>query len=406
MTKKIYIIAGEQSGDLLGASLMEDLKAIYKSESPASDLGSNADITDMDPRSSRGIQKSDITFTGIGGEEMAKQGLNSLFPMQELSVMGIAEVLRHLPRLVKRINQTVADIIEKQPDIVITIDSPDFCFRVAKKIKARAPHIKLVHYVAPTVWAWRPKRAQKIAKFLDGLMCLFPFEPPYFTKYGLKAQFVGHPLVKKIPTMTEEECNHFYQTYDLSPAYPLLCLLPGSRRSELNALWPAFLEVATRLHEQQPDIQFVLPTLPHLLPILGDVPDYITLITDSADKYRAFQSSDMALHASGTVALELALCHTPMVMAYRVSIVTEWIARCLIKTPYFSLVNILAGKQVTPELLQTAASADNIYAHVMGLLQHHDQRQAQLTQLHHIQESLQEPSPQVAAQFIIHLLQS
>jgi lipid-A-disaccharide synthase len=376
MTKKIYIIAGEQSGDLLGASLMADLNQL----------------------------ESGLAFVGIGGDEMVQQGLSSLFPMQELSVMGLFEVLRHLPRLIKRINQTVADILEKQPDMLVTIDSPDFCLRVAKKIKRRAPHIKIIHYVAPTVWAWRPKRAKKIAKFLDGLMCLFPFEPPYFTKHGLKAEFVGHPLVKKITPVSEEQCQQFYQTYDLNAALPIMCLLPGSRRSELDRLWPEFLTVASRIHETRPDMQFILPTLPHLLPFFGQLPRHITLITDMTDKYTAFQCSDIALHASGTVALELALSGTPMVMAYRVSKLTECIARCLIKTKYFSLVNILAGKSVTPELLQMAASADNIYAHVMGLLQHHDQRQVQMTELHQIHESLAEPQQMAAARAILMIL--
>jgi lipid-A-disaccharide synthase len=372
MTKTIFIIAGEESGDLLGGSLMRDLRT-------------------MEP---------DIKFNGIGGTAMQEQGMCSMFPMEELSIMGVFEVIKHLPIILKRMRQTVDAIKKQNPDILITIDSPDFCLRVAKKIKNLMPHIKIIHYVAPTVWAWRPKRAKKIAQFLDGLMCLLPFEPSYFTKHGLKSAFVGHPLVNKIKPLSEVQQANFYCTYALNDRSPLVCLLPGSRRREVHSLWPEFLSVATKLHHEKPEIQFILPTLPHLLPLLGEVPKFITLITDIADKYTAFQCSDIALHASGTVALELALSETPMVMAYKIHPFSAFLARFLVTTKHFSLVNILRGRQVTPELLQQDAQAENIYVHLSSLLDYPEKREQQLIELKEIRSVLTEPMPRAAANFV------
>src|SRR5690606_12265482 len=221
---KIFLIAGEASGDLLGASLMQDLRK----------TGYEGD------------------FIGVGGTEMALQGLNSLFPMSDLSVMGVSEVVAHLPVILKRLDETFQAIKRENPDILVTIDSPDFCLRVAQKVKKKLPNIKTLHMVAPTVWAWRPGRAKKIAKFLDGLMCLFPFEPRYFKPHGLKAEFIGHPLVGKIIPVAK---NAFLAKYDLDPKKPILCLLPGSRRREIESLWPIFVETFHRVHAYVPDLQ-------------------------------------------------------------------------------------------------------------------------------------------------------
>jgi lipid-A-disaccharide synthase len=372
MTKKIFIIAGEASGDFLGASLMRDLKALKS-----------------------------VEFTGIGGPLMAEEGLNSLFPMRELSIMGLIEVLKHLPLMVRRLNETVEAIIAQQPDMLITVDSPDFCLRVAKRIKKKCPNIKIVHYVAPTVWAWRPGRAQKIAKFLDGLLCLFPFEPPYFTKHGLKAEFVGHPLVKTIGEVTEEQKRQFFETYDLDPSHPILCILPGSRRKEVAALWPVFLVTCEQLRQTMPDLQVILPTLPHLLPLLGEVPSYITLMTDTTDKYIAFQCSDAALHASGTVALELALSGVPMVTTYKVNSLTAWIGRRLLTTPFFNLVNILHGEEVVPELVQEKCTPEILSMALQDLLTDPQSCSAQMRKLIQIRNMLAEPTAIAGAKFLL-----
>lgn len=371
MTRKIFIIAGEASGDFLGASLMRDLKTLKR-----------------------------VEFTGIGGPLMEEQGMTSLFPMRELSIMGLIEVLKHLPLMIRRLNETVEAIVIQQPDMLITVDSPDFCLRIAKRIKKKCPNIKIVHYVAPTVWAWRPSRAQKIAKFLDGLLCLFPFEPPYFTKHGLKAEFVGHPLVKTIGEVTEDQKHQFFETYNLDPSHPILCILPGSRRKEVAALWPVFLATCEQLRQTMPDLQVMLPTLPHLLPLLGEVPSYITLMTDTTDKYIAFQCSDAALHASGTVALELALSGVPMVTTYKVNPLTAFVMRRLVTTPYYNLVNILHNDAVVPELVQEQANPPALSVALRQLLADAGMRSAQMRKLVQIRNMLGEPKPLAAARFV------
>ncbi len=374
----IVVIAGEPSGDFLGAKLIAALKAL----------------------------QPDAVFTGVGGPQMIGQGLDSIFAYQDLAVMGVAEVLPKLPTLLSRIRKTINHIKDTKPAVVVTIDSPDFCFRVAKAVKKEmgedAP--KLIHYVAPTVWAWRPKRAEKIAKFLDGLLCLFPFEPPYFTKHGLKAEFAGHPLVKAIGEVTDEQKRQFSETYDLDPNHPVLCMLPGSRRKEVAALWPVFLKTAEQLRRSMPDLQVILPTLPHLLPLLGEVPPYITLMTDTTDKYIAFQCSDVALHASGTVALELALSGVPMVTTYKVNPLTAFVMRRLVTTRYYNLVNILHNDAVVPEPVQEECRPEILSAALQGLLADPQSRSVQMRKLVQIRNMLGEPKPLATAKFVENLV--
>ncbi len=323
MSRLIYIIAGEASGDFLGAQL---IKAIKK-EAPQ------------------------VQIAGIGGTLMEREDLKSLFPMQELSLMGLTEILPHAFHLLKRINQTVQDIAQKQPAVIITIDSPGFCLRVAKKIK-KITQIPIIHYVAPSVWAWREGRAEKLAKKVDQLLTLFPFEPPYFEKYGLKTTFVGHPLIEQDIKPDPD----FRKTHKISSKAPLLTLLPGSRQGEIDKLLPIFLEAAELLKNSYPALQIVIPTLPHLSNLLVKRLENshlsITIIDTQHEKYAAFFASDIAIAASGTVSLELAICGLPMVIAYKLSSITYFIAKRLIKIKNVCLVNILVGKNIVPEKLQ------------------------------------------------------
>lgn len=376
MTKKIFLIAGEASGDFLGAELMQGLKTVV-----------------VEP----------VEFSGVGGPQMTSQGLYSLFPMNDLSVMGLAEVLQHLPRLIKRINQTVDAILELKPNVVITIDAPDFCFRVAKKVKQRNPSIKIVHMVAPTVWAWRPGRAKKIAQFLDGLLCLFPFEPPYFTPHGLKTQFMGHPLEKSIKPISDHAKQVFCRDYNLDQTKPILCLLPGSRSGEIDKLLPLFLYAVKRLKAHNPDLQIILPTLANKFDkIKSAVPSdiHVFVPSDNSEKYVAFAASAVALHASGTVALELALCGTPMVTTYKFSALTAFVARRMVKTPHANLVNVLLNHPVAPELIQEKSTIDNLTNVTFGLLNNEALRQLQKDQLQAIRTSLKENAPFEAARFV------
>ncbi|MGI4852039.1 MAG: lipid-A-disaccharide synthase [Janthinobacterium lividum] len=319
----VYIVAGESSGDLLGANLIRALK-----------------------------KQGNLSFAGIGGPDMAAEGCQSLFPMSDLSLMGIVEIIPHIPKIFKRLAQTEQDIVRKQPDIVVTIDSPGFCFRLAKRLRGHG--IPLVHYTAPTVWAWRPKRAQKIAQLYDHLLTLFPFEPPYFLKEGLNTTFVGHPLVEM--DITPERGLGFRQKHHLDEASLLICLLPGSRRSEVDRLLPTFMDVIRQLKVFYSNFQLVMPVVPHLKEHLSqflaphDLP--ILMVTDTQEKIAAMAASNVALAASGTVALELALAETPTVIAYKANPLTIFIVRRLILTPYVCLTNILLGRRVVPELLQ------------------------------------------------------
>lgn len=327
-SKKIFIIAGEASGDFLGKNLLNNLK----------------------------LKHANLEFRGIGGAQMAKEGLFSIFPMQEISVMGFFEVLPKLPAILKRINQTKKAIENFKPDVVVTIDSPGFCLNIAKFVKHKLK-IPVVHYVAPSVWAWKPGRAKKIAKKIDHLLCLLPFEPPYFLKHGLKATFVGHPVTGiDLPNDT-----NFRTMHGISREATLVCILPGSRISEIRNLLHIFLDAVSKLPLTR-RIEVIIPTLPHLKEViekeLAEASINVKIITSDTQKWQAFMQSSIALAASGTVSLELAHVGVPQVIAYKTNMFTYILAKILVKTKFVSLVNILSNEKVIPECLQKECNAD------------------------------------------------
>lgn len=328
--RKVFIIAGEASGDFLGKDLLANLKVMYANHE----------------------------FRGVGGAQMAKEGLFSIFPMQELSVMGIGEVLPHIPKILNRIQQTKEAINNFKPDVVVTIDSPGFTLRVAEFVKKEL-QIPVVHYVAPSVWAWRPGRAKKLAKKVDHLLCLLPFEPEYFTKHGLKADFVGHPVTN---VQLPNDIN-FRAQVGISREATLICLLPGSRVSEIKKLTHIFLEAVAKLPLNR-RIEIIIPTLPHLKEIverqLAEIKAHVVIVTTDALKWQAFMQSSIALAASGTVSLELAYVGVPQVIAYRVNFLTYFLAKLLVKTEFVSLVNILANNLIVPECLQGKCNPDEL----------------------------------------------
>lgn len=358
----IFIIAGEASGDQLGADLMASLKEL-----------------------------KEVRFAGIGGPAMAAQGLTSLFPMEELSLMGIGGILRQLPHLLHRLSSTVEAIQKMKPDLVVTIDAPEFSFRVMKRLHKLPARPRLIHYVAPTVWAWRPGRARKISTIVDRLLCLYPFEPPYFEKYGLKTIFVGHPVAKEKDSGEVVMKNH-------NP--DLLCLLPGSRRSEIETLLPIFGQTVMLLKQEIPSLKVILPTLPSMKSLVeretqGWPIDVQIVVGDEARK-AAFQNAAVALAASGTVALQLAAAGLPFVIAYKVGKINEWIGKALLKTPWVCMVNILlafhtfgpdfvlnrkAKEKVKdlwiPEFLQDDCRPENLKTALMRLLQDPEARHRQ-----------------------------
>lgn len=348
----IYLIAGEPSGDQLGARLMAALK-----------------------RQTGGA----VRFAGIGGERMAAEGLESLFPMSEIAVMGLAEVLPHIPNILRRIKQTRADVLAKKPAALVTIDSPGFSLKVSKPLKGRG--IPLVHYVAPSVWAWKPKRAEKIAAFLDHLLTLLPFEPPYFEKHGLPATFVGHPVIEAEKLVPDDPASCL-TSLGLSDKGPVLAVLPGSRKGEVNTLGPIFKEAVRLVSARVPDLQCVIPTVANVADevraLTRDWPVPVSVVEGVEGKHLAFGAATCALAASGTVAVELAVARVPTVVAYLVSPVTAWLARRLLKTKYVSLPNILLDRPLQPERLQEACRPEILADDIAALLCEEQPRQVQI----------------------------
>lgn len=334
---KLFIVAGEASGDQLGARLLSDLRKL----NPTLDV------------------------RGIGGTAMAAEGVDSIFPMQELSLMGLAEVMPKIPNIIKRLNDTVKAIHEFRPDVVLTVDIPDFNKRLARRLQTlrHAGKTKLVHYVAPTVWAWRPGRAKTMAKLFDHLLCLFPFEPPYFEAVGLSATFVGHPVAMNTP---RGDATRLRAKFGIKTDQPVVCLLPGSRHGEIRRLLPVFLETFAWLKKQQPELVGILPTLPGLqaeiTDAIGQAKD-IHVLTEPQDKWDVFMlaaEQGGAIAASGTVSLELAAAGCPHVVAYIVHPLTAWMVRALFKLPFVNLMNILAKRAVVPEILQNDVTPENL----------------------------------------------
>ena len=343
---KLFLIAGEPSGDRLGAALMVGLKT----------------------------QKPGVEFSGIGGPMMQAEGLQSLFPMEELSIMGIAEVLPKYRALKRRIAQTAAAALAYGPAAMITIDSPDFCLRVAKIVKSARPSLRTIHYVAPSVWAWRPGRASKMAKVIDHVMALLPFEPPYMTAAGMTCDFVGHPVVSE-PVATKAQAAAFRQSQNIAPDVPLIAVLPGSRKGEITRLAPRFGEVVAQVIAKHPTARIVIQTVQSQQALVRDLtqswsghPVYLTA-PSPMERAAAFTAADVALAASGTVSLELAAQSCPMVIAYDLNRLTYWLMRKMALIDTVTLVNLVTETRTVPEFLGERCRADLITPAVLGLLE-------------------------------------
>jgi lipid-A-disaccharide synthase len=334
---KLYLIAGEPSGDRLGAALMAGLKAL----SPG------------------------VEFHGIGGPLMQAEGMVSLFPMEELSIMGLVEILPKYRALKRRIAEAAADALACQPAALITIDSPDFCLRVAALVKQSRPDLRTIHYVAPSVWAWRPGRAAKMARHIDHVLALLPFEPPYMQAAGMTCDFVGHPVVSE-PLASPEECAV------MAGEGPLLLALPGSRKGEVSRLCPVFGATIARLKARHPTLRVVLPTVRGVEPLVRDLTrDWAVapqIITDAALKRAAFAMADVALAASGTVSLELAANDCPMVIAYDMNRLTLWLMRSAARVDTVTLVNLVSETRVVPEFIGARCQPDLIAPALEALL--------------------------------------
>ena len=375
------------------------------------------------PGEEGGLEKENVIFMGVGGPCMTAEGLQSLFPIEELSIMGIFEVLPHILHLRRRLIQMVETVKNQKPDIVITIDSPGFHLPLAKRLQplrnsgrtSESPSEKsfsLIHYVAPSVWAWKSGRAKKMASLYDHVLTLFSFEPPYFKAHGLKATCVGHPIVETCGQGGQGVKKNFLNAYDLPSDVCVLCVLPGSRRAEIMRLMPIFKETVALLSLKNPHLHVVIPTLGTLQDLVQRqsqgwaVP--VTVVTDVAHKQGAFKASRCALAASGTVTLELALHNLPMVVAYRVNRVTAWLARRLIKTPFACLVNIVLGKRAVPELLQNDCRPTRLAELLQYLIEESPARNRQLQDLKEVcqQLSCSESPSAKAAEIVLHYMPS
>ena len=313
--------------------------------------------------------RPDVTFAGIGGPQMTAEGLQSRFDMSELSVMGLAEILPKYRHLKRRIRETAEAVIAAAPDVLITIDSPDFSLRVARLVKEGSA-IRTVHYVAPTVWAWRAGRAQKMARWIDHVLALFPFEPPYMTAAGMRCDFVGHPVVAE-PQATEAEAEGFRAAHGIGAA-PLLMVLPGSRRSEVTRLLPVFGAVLERVLKDQPEMRVVLPAAAPVASLVQDGvrgwpgaplvldPSGMAAEEAAATKRAAFRAADLALAASGTVSLELAAARTPMVIAYDMSWISRQIISRMLLVDTVTLVNLVSDTRAVPEFIGARCQPDLI----------------------------------------------
>lgn len=379
-THTIWLLAGETSGDELGAKLIKALRHFNPS----------------------------LKFCGVGGPKMQEQGLELLFPMQDLAVMGLVEVLPKIRMLSNRLNQAVEHIKTVRPDVVVTIDSPGFSLRLLKRIADLS--IPRVHYVAPQVWAWHESRVKKFPGLWEKLLCLLPFEKEFFSKHGLQSTFVGHPIL-------ETEVHHgnaeqFRQDHQLSDKAPIVLFMPGSRRSELPKLMPVFKQTLSLLKRQLHDVTAVIPTSPlakeRVLHMVNDWPVKPIIIHDPQDKYNAYAAANAALTKSGTTTLELALAKVPMAVTYRVNPVTAMIARRMIKVPYVCMLNLLANDQIVPELLQEDCHPEKLSAMLMGLLTDPKKAKAQQDAFIQIMHQLSGPNGElpshVAAKEILEMI--
>lgn len=341
----LMLVAGEPSGDLLGAELMAALK----------------DLT-----------HGQVKIIGVGGEAMAREGLDSLFDLSATALMGLQEVVPKIPEVLRRIRRAADFAAATKPDAVVLIDSPDFTHRVAKRIRKIAPDIPTINYVAPQVWATRPGRAAKMAQYFNLVLALLPFEPPFFAGYGLKAVFVGHPALERGKKMIGGEA--FRARHNIPADAPLLAVLPGSRTLEVRHLLPVFAETMALLKARVPGLHTVIPVVPQVAARIRqgtqDWPVPLMLISGDAEKFAAFDAADAALAASGTVTTELALSHTPMVVAYKVGKLTAAIYRKLIgvRVKYFTLINLILDRPAVPELMQEDCRPERLADAVAPLL--------------------------------------
>jgi len=377
-TLHVALLAGEASGDTLGAGLMQGLLA----------------------------QHNDIIFTGIGGPKMESLGLKSMVPMERLSVMGLIEPLKRLPELLRIRKNLYEALVDNPPDVFIGIDSPDF--NLGLEVKLRQASIPTVHYVSPSVWAWRQGRIRKIKKAVDLMLTLFPFENKFYQQHDVPVQCVGHPLADEFEMQPDSESAR--QKLGLSGQGKILAVLPGSRGGEVSRLAPVFLETARRCKELWPDTDIVIPCankerMVQIQAIQQRDFRNLALTLTEGDSRTVMSAADCILMASGTASLEGMLLKKPMVVAYKMAPISYAIISRMLKAPYVSLPNLLAGKEIVPELLQDAVTPDSLFENVKQLMDSEDNRQEVIDTWNSIHQSLQRDANKTAAAAVLDLCQ-
>ncbi len=378
----IWLLAGEASGDVLGARLMGALRR----------------------------NRPGLRFIGVGGPRMAQAGLEaSLFPMRDLAVMGLAEILPRLRALSRRLAEAEADIAARSPDLVITIDSPGFALRLLKRIRGLG--VKRIHYVGPQVWAWREHRVKAFPGLWDRLLCLLPFEPEFFGRHGVPARFVGHPVLQS--GADRGDAARFRTRHGIADDAPIVVLMPGSRRTEAPRLMPVFGRAMAALRQDFPTLVPVIPSSPVVAEVVARAAASWKVkplvVTELDDKHDAYAAAGAALTKSGTSTLELALAGVPMAVTYRVNPLTAALARRLIRVKHVAMVNLLAGRAVVPELLQQDCTPEKLRAVVRSLLTDPAAAAAQRAEFKPIMASLRAPQgdpADAAALAVLELLDS
>jgi lipid-A-disaccharide synthase len=377
-SKKVMMVTGEASGDLHGAHLMEAVHRIHP----------------------------DIQFSGMGGEALKKAGMNLLYHNQSLSVVGITEVLLKLKAIRKTLLGLKQFLEREHPDLLILIDFPDFNLRLARF--AHAHGVRVLYYISPQVWAWRPGRVKLIARWVKKMVVFFPFEVPIYKAAGVNVECVGHPLLDVVkPARSKEQTA---KQLGLDPGKPILGLLPGSRSQELERLVPVLLDSARLIHQEVPDLQFVIPLAPGLTKKtvsrwMNDA--WVPVKLAEGQTYDVMNLCDLLVMASGTATLEATLLEKPMVIIYKVSPLSYWIGKALIRVKHIGLVNLVAGKSVAPELIQKDASPEKIAREVLRILNDATLRQGMIEAMTQVRRNLGEPGAvERAARIVVSMLEN
>ena len=378
MTSHIYLVAGEHSGDRLGGKLMAALKVNYAGK---------------------------LEISGVGGEAMAQQGLRSLFPLSEVAVMGPLAILPKLPRIVSRVYQTRADILAKNPDILVILDSPEFTHPIAKRVRKSRPNLPIIDYVSPSVWAWRPGRAKKMRAYVDHVLALLPFEPAAHDRLGgPPCSYVGHPLIEQMDWIDGLDPSALAKRLKLQLGLPVIVVLPGSRSSEVSRLLEPFGKTVVRLAAAHGPLEIVMPVVPSVRRQIeqgvAEWPIAPHIVEGEQEKFQAFGLARAALAASGTVTLELALAGAPMVVAYRIDVLSAAVLRRMIKAPSAVLANLILEKNAFPEFIQEDCTPDRLAAALLPLIGESNERNAQLKALSELRARMRigrsSPSDQAA----------